>query len=83
MRIRILLGAHILSHGLDYSRSSRTVHYAKRATELTVAEGCLVFGGRVVIPKVLQKEVLAELTYGNNQNESNSTKFCMVANVGQ
>ena len=41
--------------------ASELSSYAKRATELTVAEGCLVFGGRVVIPKVLQKEVLAEL----------------------
>ena len=38
--------------------ASELSSYAKRATELTVAEGCLVF---VVIPKVLQKEVLAEL----------------------
>jgi hypothetical protein len=35
--------------------------YARRATELTVTEGCLIYGGRVVIPNELQKQVLSEL----------------------
>ena len=39
--------------------------YAKRSTELSITEGCLVYGGRVVIPYSLQKQVLSELHTGH------------------
>ena len=62
----------ILSRVLKYTlegwptNGSPELHgYAKRSTELSITEGCLIYGGRVVIPYSLQKQVLSELHTGH------------------
>ena len=62
----------ILSRVLKYTlegwptNGSPELHsYAKRSTELSITEGCLIYGERVVIPYSLQKQVLSELHRGH------------------
>ena len=62
----------ILSRVLKYTlegcptNGSPELHsYAKRSTELSITEGCLIYGGKVVIPYSLQKQVLSKLHTGH------------------
>ena len=50
-------------------------------TELSIEEGCIMWGARVVIPKKLQAAVL-QMPYGHSESEKNHTELCMVARGG-
>ena len=45
----------------DMSASSEYEPYVRRAQELSVEDGCLLWGSRVIIPPALRHQVLEEL----------------------
>ena len=56
--------------------------YYNRKDELSVDDGCLLWGRRVVIPGLLQSQLLDQLHEchpGMCQDESISKKLCLVA----
>ena len=52
---------HILSGWPKYVPDEALKPYAKRKLDLTVEEGCVHWGFRVVIPEKLQSRLLAEI----------------------
>ena len=52
--------------------------YATRKTELSVLDGCVLWGSRIIIPPEGRAQVLDEL-HGDEQDEDVSTCICLVA----
>ena len=76
-------GPVLRSQGMASSCSQDIATYHSKIPELSVEDGCLLWGGRVIIPCSLKEVIMAELqgTHGNLNDEGPGPESCLVGRV--
>lgn len=77
--------SHVRMQGWQQTEDVEIQPYQRRKEELSVQDGCLLWGSRVIVPRQGRSKVIEELHEGHpgvSTNEKFSSKLCLVSKDG-